>query len=121
MIDFGSITVSLEWAKKMKEAGWNEKTVFAFDHRFDYYELDDFYGFGAIFAPTAEEILRRLPNNFEGIPLRIQYEKDGSILVGYAYSKDGTQPMYRGDRDSLANAAAAMWCYLKENNLLLTS
>jgi len=55
-----AITVSLEWAKKLKEAGWDEKTVFAFDHRFDYYELDDFYGLGALMAPSAEELIAEI-------------------------------------------------------------
>ncbi len=86
-------------------------------------------------APTAEEILRELP------PHRIDAKKNGDVVgydlyckqcfgvdamegrwkVWYFRFRDGCElaplgmPQYA---DTLANAAAEMWIYLKENNLL---
>lgn len=140
-----SITVSLDTAKKLKEAGWQHETYF------DWY----FNGTGAnrvvrhpspdelrtsefhleCPAPTAEEILRRLPPNLIRSTEKdtVTYALTIKALFGIEQiNGDNWQIMYYRVRDgiemapyspvlfadTLANAAAACWIYLKENNLL---
>lgn len=76
-----SIVVSLEWAKKLKEAGWpqnnfltheqpDHRPIFAWysvkpDHDKDMYlefcEEESNYGYRMYSAPTVSEIIRRIP------------------------------------------------------------
>lgn len=105
-----SITVSLEWAKKMKELGWPQNKSY-----FNYHESSlavfnvqktgkgMYEIFNGIDAPTAEEIFRELPNERspnEGSPREI-----------------ALQAWSCGDLESLSDAAAVVWCFLAENNL----
>lgn len=156
-----SITVSLDMAKKLKEAGWPQgEQIFYFtnahniaEYPEDGYELEigEFHLSGKTFlewapveklnghlsfaAPTAEEILRRLPTRIkrfgdkEEFFLKVAPFRTGGGLprvffVGYETIpiKDGesvTHMMKFEPREpSLANAAAAMWCYLSDNKLL---
>lgn len=76
-------------------------------------------------APTAEEILRRLPGNLmmagEGYDAYLQFLKLGDykwILTYMGKTEPKGQPMKK--EDSLANAAAAMYVYLADNKLLPT-
>ena len=139
--NLNGITVSLEWAKKLKEAGWfQENSVHHWIYggirweieRIEIWEtIEGEWGSGRkienlqIFsAPTAEEILRRLPKCISAETA----SQEGGVLD--IYPNDGCWNLaYRNDegfavRDaaalypSLANAAAAMWIYLKEHNLL---
>lgn len=140
-----SIVVSLEWAKKLKDAGWPQGN-YAEDVRSHFYwyntidglnnwkiiSLEDIRGLISKFeiaAPTAEELLRRLPEYFDDAEMRdgiykrfwLVAQKDGNWTVcysdGHCQIKKGIGPM-RITGDTLANAAASMWIFLKENNLL---
>lgn len=145
------ITVSLEMARKLKEAGWPQYDNGAagffwlyphyivpfFDDEYHPKERDwslkywesgmphhkcieiDHPGF--LRAPSAEEILRRLPRR-----LAFDGELEGKwICVNSDADRKGWKIGYLDCRqvpviedDTLANAAAAMWCYLAENGLL---
>lgn len=98
-----SITVSLEWATKLKEAGWDDVC---------YFRQEEHEGPGLEF-PTAEEILRRLPDSPRPhSPMHIFRMIDGTWQIVY----DNTEDFVIAD--TLANAAAQMWIYLKTNHLL---
>lgn len=115
-----SITVSLEWAKKLKAAGWpTNEGIFRWlisegisqlstgyivainDDRYSYDSTD-------LPAPTVEEILRRLPC------AKLFSSGKGQ----YAAVLEGQNTHNAILEESAADAAAAMWLYLKENNLL---
>ncbi|QGH72446.1 MAG: lysozyme [Siphoviridae sp. ctpQM7] len=123
------IVVSLEMAKKLKEAGFPDEPLLA------WFCVDPAGGWGPDFldlntkgesdfgeAPitklagawTAEEILRRLPDNYRLGFVRSTF--DGKEEKQFqAYCADSDRSQYA---DTLANAAAAMWIYLKEHHLL---
>lgn len=137
-----SIVVGLEQAKALKEAGWPLR-----ENLFAYAVEDKFFKKRSIFlqwngetylpwygesrpdgtytlfaAPTAEEILRRLPGQWPTSTsmferLRME-ETNRGFVIGYS----SQQHIFKNDdwfeADTLANAAAAMWLYLKEQNLL---
>ena len=143
-----SIVVSLEWAKKLKKAGWPQddgcfwyreimhtgakrmhRTLIDREAR-EHCQTNPLPNPTAIKseewfdATTAEEILWRLPEylNQRDIKGELHFYKwpDGfscgysrwdSLPNGYAWA-------HMMKADTLANAAAAMWCHLKENNLL---
>ena len=125
------ITTSLEWAEKLKEAGWlQEKSYFVWGRigSGEKMGIKPRYSEGSRMrysAPSAEEILRELPEEIEesdywleiaksihwgDTPWEIRYRKNGELLLW-----DDPEPIRA---DTLANASAAMWIYLKENNLL---
>ena len=71
-------------------------------------------------APTAEEILRRLPKVRAGksSTLYVDIGEDVSYwVVGYS-SQPSDDWVPKVSDQSLANAAAAMWIYLQEHSLL---
>lgn len=130
------ITVSLEWAKKLKEAGWPQGGTEFFwmtdsigvvdliwdkDHKGNW---NDFF----FAAPTAEEILRRLPDYLgtEYVLVTVRDHPENEWAVNYiAISEGGVEyhPDHRNrvrpiQADTLANAAAAMYCYLADHKLL---
>ena len=151
------ITVSLEWAKKLRDAGFSQgfSGVFApssvetleqimptkmndiyfywMDVRKDYTKGEPCPQVESVYcnylmiaaAPTCEEILRDLPSwliqQGRSSFLRIVPEQDGHGIDGwkliYEPSDDPEKAIWQ-DEDTLANAAAAMWIYLKENKLL---
>lgn len=155
-MDAESIVVSLEMAKKLKEAGWpqTDETLFiwqenvscplyshpikdkpqVYGSRWTYLEPD--CGCQKYAAPTAEEILRELPRTFtfnkesvwlECCPMCNEehpgWEINNNWLVRYAkvQTLDGENHRrlaYETCEDTLANAAAAMWVFLKEHSLL---
>ncbi len=124
-----SITVSLEWAKKLKEAGWpqDEQTVNHWRRKGEIYSVGGFTTW-CLAAPTAEEILRRLPDYIgtEYVLVTVRDHPENKWSVNYIrisekgvnYHPDHEFRARPCDGDSLANAAAAMWCYLAENKLL---
>jgi len=82
-------------------------------------------------APTVEEVLRKLPPTMlrkNGNTYSLHFQRKNLFEDGWEVSyyrvKDGmelapaTLPAFA---DTLANAAAAMFCYLAEHNLLPTS
>lgn len=128
-----SITVSLEWAKKLSKCGWPED-----DDMFMYVkyvnmpswdlqltkdaQLED--GVSVLFAaPTAEEILRRLPESlyWEGADSKLTTLRIRSWAGRWSIEYRDNKTNHRNhheNQDTLAAAAAAMWCYLAENKLL---
>lgn len=142
-----AITVSLEWAKKLKEAGYPQGSThylwgedgWKLDGKKDVShnliqpkgdipykdggKIEDgvyqrFYA-----APTAEEILRRLPYSYEK---KVNRTQKAVVYITVHREKQGWQVRAHSKRtlhwasqiDTLANAAAAMYCYLSSNNLL---
>jgi hypothetical protein len=151
-----SIVVSLEWAKKLKEAGYPKDDCSHYysdtrkswkpyncDHLgefvpFENGDLEVTWGIielhhsrddavqaakgynnsEPLAAPTAEEIMRALPDwiyckksSFGPAGRWMCAEKEGHVRV-----PKGFHSLF--ECDSLSNAVAAMWCYLKEQNLL---
>ncbi len=137
-----SITVDLDHAKKLKEAGWYQNSSV---HQWYRNKSDDSISVDhrtilalpinkievLVDAPTAEEILRRLPDMWpvgtEALLLTCCQSPEPERLWVITYSdKNGGHPdeldAGKGGTpmidQSLANAAAAMWIYLKSNSLL---
>lgn len=126
-----SITVSLEWAKKLQTAGWPHGGYFAWyiypdlppDQREPgveqpHEDLEKHHDKGwkvkleHYRAPTAEEILQRLPTF-------VIFNNNGKFGIQCKKNEmNGYNKNVEFMNDSLANATAAMWIYLKENNLL---
>lgn len=128
-------TVSLELEKLLKEKGFPQETAFYLInwHQDASNEKDELkYGkpdkdlmYFTYAAPTADEILDLLPDHIK---------KDGEFYFiviiktpteyGVRYENSGKIDYIGTDggggilEDSLADAAAKMWLYLKENNLL---
>jgi hypothetical protein len=110
-----SITVGLEWAKKLKEAGWpQDQSQFHWLRRGDQWDVSFWreggrLGFDeGIASPTAEEILRRLPEHFQVWRSHGMWSCDNGL----------DQSQWMKDYDSAANAAASMYVYLAEHSLL---
>lgn len=138
MPEVNSITVSLEWAKKLCKCGWKYQDVFVWtfvsgsvtrgskpkwrlisnnkwsiNQRFRNTSHKSRRWF--LPAPTAEEILR----NFPLVYIYIALDVDGYWTIEYTDAHNPTSGFRNSCRqDSLANAAAAMFVYLYENNLL---
>lgn len=124
-----SICVSLDMAKKLKEAGWEQAGGWFWYERHDENEWSLCDGHDCsgepdedlICAPTAEEILRELPSVIEyraqvdGIlkkrVLKIIPTSTNEWDISYESIMNQVNP-------SLAGAAASIWIYLKENSLL---
>lgn len=139
-----TITTSLAVSKKLKEAGW--ETPFTKHHLRNaeckrkhetvYYWNTDANGSylhtfpdctqDAIAAPTAEEVLRELPVYIEresityslcivavGKHWNVHYSSPNPEV-----KDDPNYPIAGIHADTLANAAAEMWIYLKTNGLL---
>ena len=140
-----NIVVSLELAKRLRDAGWSqEKNISSF-----YYSGEGWLMVCTIHvegetvlipvtgaeltfhspwlsAPTAEEILRELPDyqvmSEEGVVSIIHQvmSEEGVVSIiqlSDIYNKRKTKfSIFKGE--TLASAAAQMWIYLKTNNLL---
>lgn len=109
-------TVSFELAKQLKEAGYPQESNF-------YYQNDispELYSYKGIVmngdeiaSPTADEILEQFAYCHKAEWLLISKDPTREKWVIDFKSK---LVMFKGD--SLADAVAKMWLYLKENNLL---
>ncbi len=138
-----AITVDLKHAKALKRVGWPQERV-GFCHLVDqtgikadpywwgvegdYWHEEDFIEWFA--APTAEEILRKLPKTLSGSVfwpgdpglayLNIKAWTDSfTILYRTATNEFPTHRSLSGiSADTLANAAAACYCYLADHKLL---
>lgn len=118
--------VSLEIAKQLKEAGWDKKTTFCWLEIDDEWILDlyandkynDVYT-SIIPAPLATEILEELPDKIT-LNTRTHWLWIGKMKgyeMSYTTHDDGDMPIAVDD-ESLPDALAKMWLYLKQNNLL---
>lgn len=119
-----SIVVGLEQAKILKEADFPQNMCFQWFNEHDPFKgenkwiLEDGPCNGdtrGVAAPTASEILDRLPHMIDG--------GDGWMaLLRVMPNENEWQVFYdpvAGEKgDTLANAAAAMYVFLSENNLL---
>ena len=146
-----SITVSLDLARQLKEAGLGfrhngEKVISEDGEGLSYFcwwsnvdgsgspsnpytraqgftllpMSENSHPFGEKYqAFTAEEILKKLPKTIDRFSLSC-YWKDGlEPTVIYVNDFPSENPtMQEFSLDSLANAAAQMWLYLKKNNLI---
>jgi hypothetical protein len=142
-----AITASLKWAKKLREAGWaQEASCF---YWFEHWQMGiDENGEQVVephlletvllpnsggslhhhawAAPTAEEILRRLPDILEerfSLIIFRDYnreEKKQEWCLMYEHIPN-RMPLYSESADTLANAASAMYVFLSKNNLLPTT
>jgi hypothetical protein len=123
------IAVSLEMSKRLKNSGWPQNGSFFYWHensaaghewtlttaaRINYWSkvLEE----KAIAAPTAEEILRDLPYivilQNEACRPHAGPDGEGGFVVFYG----SFTTAYLVTRDhSFANAAAAMWCLLRDS------
>jgi hypothetical protein len=128
-------TTSLELSKQLKEAGFPQESTFQYstwtNKRGDQVRLA-IVGvqtdvFATYAAPTAEEILERLPEFIEGETYFVRlktYPYTWKGVKGWhvVYADLAHQSMFvEESNDSLAEAAGKMWLYLKENNLLTHS
>ena len=135
-----SITVSLEMAKKLR---WEKDTYFYFtedgvlhsisEHRSR--EKWESKGMETYSAPTAECILRELPElvftQGSKCHLKINHIGRGTFFLNIKrknttiMTEEGRvrlpKSVWSTDNDTLANAAASMWIYLKGNDLLPSS
>lgn len=140
-----SITTDLQWSRRLKEAGFPQDSVWhwRFWHNVpgdyilcdeeDIHELskpEESDGLLEYFAaPTAEEILRRLPKTLDHWLLDCLPNPDEDLwAVSYFSAIDPEQPTHPAiqevlpcEADTLANAAARMYCHLAENKLLPAS
>lgn len=138
-----SIVVSLDMAKQLAKAGWpQEESYLAWFTMQNGKTSEVHRNVGNLLpidfaAPTAEEILRRLPGYVldKGITYGLRVEKLNPLQI-FDRTGENQEYMWKMDyyriRDNielcppsppvtgtnLANAAAAMWCYLSENDLL---
>ena len=142
------ITVSLEKAKELKEYGWPQDNYFLWivdssgSGHFGHYTFDHILVIDSVgvaedgskiadkfSAPTAEELLRRLPEAVK-YPVRnaIEYEllirpfddlDERHWEITYAKDIDNVDntPLHE-TTGSLSDAAAEMFIWLKQNNLL---
>jgi hypothetical protein len=133
-----SISVALDWANALEAVGFPQDDSaliwcgcnpkhesFVWQRR-----NNEVCGGWDLAAPTAEEILRRLPNHLVALmkdnrspTLRFRrldtHAGDGSRwCLGYDIGHDNYLGGFSTEEDTLANAAAAMYCYLAEQKLL---
>lgn len=116
------ITVSLETAKKMKDAGWNKQTQFRYCFWWDwckdeftlYHEDQERISYTDYYeAPTAQEILDELPSIF----IWEWYWESCWIYVNWIWVKSA-DALFEWN---LAENLAQLRLRCKENNYLPTS
>ncbi len=134
-----NLTVSLETAKKLKEAGWNERTVFSYSQKINsdkgYTVLGDYrlvltrdVGYAkndsstSIYAPTLSELLAEMPKELEDRG----ESKDWStfLIIDFCgniicYENEWREFEYAfGDEEQLLESASDLWLKLKSENLI---
>lgn len=138
-------TVSLELSKQLKEAGYPQDVL---NNHLFYMKLEDFDGYyhiarnntpnnvlDKIASPSADEILDRLPWMVEKNKLHYYLNIDRMVDEGgygieykietlveeVVLRKEGKEDLFvlhREETKVLADAAAKMWLYLEQHNLL---
>ena len=112
-------TVSLELSKQLKEAGYPQETEFCYYRNADEYHFlrNPFEGKMRPFpektyaSPTADEILEQLPEY-----VMVHRENSGWYCEFKTVSGRKTDIGFFGD--TIADAAAKMWLYLKKEKLI---
>lgn len=127
-----ALVVSLEKAKELLDAGWPQGTShFVCSTTSDGYSnysvcerlKPDHPNYESPYyltwdAPTASEILERLPRVLhDEFLLQITLHSD-IWCIGYWNGNEEAVIKYHQFGDTLADAASDMWIYLKQNNLL---
>ncbi len=111
------LVVTLETAKKLKEAGYPQDTEYGWIEETKKISLEDkrYKQFWDAAAPTAQELADELPLNALGISL-LPGEMDERIWVASLLNMKSPIPQqHSGRADTLAEALAALWIALKEN------
>lgn len=128
-------TVSLELSKQLKEAGYPQESYFYWEkwvteeegysllHYISITEWNEDDKNRMFTSPTADEILDQLPISVKTneIHFFIKLYKSGIYWIISYLQKDLTEVyknLYQTSSESIADAAAKMWLYLKKNNLL---
>jgi hypothetical protein len=125
-----SLVTSLALSKELKEAGWEQDNLFIYVQKQPEKKSDTEHWdiwrrnttqvenvFDWLSAPTAEEILRILPDIIDERAGLLVYRDRGDWCVAYEWIPNGGFRNLEVE-NSLANAAAQCWLYLKKNNLL---
>jgi hypothetical protein len=120
-------TLTLETAKKLKEAGFPQESYFVWQYKYDswdggtedikltntraedesYQQNDSRVSYLKYFAaPTAEEVLEQLPEYYA-------LHRQQNFFRCF-----GGENIHHEDGENGAEAAAKMWLYLKEHELL---
>lgn len=129
-----AITVSQKWAEKLREAGWpqDEESPFLWQCGSEnqsrvvsgkFVEVTARYDGTFLAAPTAEEVLRRLPRVIVDEGELFTMVLSPSSLDGWnvSYMHENGEPRCAAcvtGYDTLAKAAAAMYVYLAGQKLL---
>ena len=129
-----NLTTSLELSQKLKENGFPQSTMFYYSKPYDIHvyavfkEIQTGSSFPPIAAPLADEIARELPFYVEKIPkyedekkkhyLSCSKNEDGGWTVEYTYYYYEPSDSFKETGDTLANAMARTWLYLKVNGLI---
>jgi hypothetical protein len=121
-------TVSLDLSKKLKEAGYPQEGYFVWTLLPNDLYSDKPTGYsyqcmpavavsqGGIASPTADEILEQLPEGTDFIKTAKVWRGFNEARKDYLFSCSVDDHKEFGT--SLADAAAKMWLYLKEQGLL---
>ena len=129
------IVVDLEIAKKLKEAGWEQNNLFYIDENNDaytFYEANDITEENEYYketrdsvllysAPTADEIIKKLPRKFRDATLDMVtvHSEENEIEWQVGYGIDGLSRFYWFCYDEkLSNALAKIWLWCKKNGYL---
>lgn len=105
---------SLEISRQLKVAGWNKETALWWVRYSDneWGVNSRLVGFNPISAPLATEILEELPYKVENCYLVCCKAYSGFIVRYFDYEKTEIR---NEKADTLPNALAKMWLYLKRN------
>lgn len=126
-------TVSLEMAKKLKEAGFGQDTEYKWldyagkgPHLNPFTKIGHTDNFEKLYevicaAPTTDELLAELPETIHGAPVyQLAIEPINKIFwCGYQnHRSDGVEYKREAVANTLPEALAKMWLWLKSQNLL---
>jgi hypothetical protein len=133
--------ISLEISKQLKEAGWKKETEFEWCNvgskdadtwiLYHHTEMHKYYPKGELFAPLATEILEELPREIilqeQGkiFELVITHTLSGYYVYYFCFRYLDDEKTMRDEglcpivpQDTLPNALAKMWLYLKKEGRL---
>ena len=114
------ITVSLETAKKLKEAWWDKYTQLSIWRQWNIDFTDNTWesSYQYLYAPTAQEILDELPKRVCWAFLEARLWWDEKIIINYHNAFEAPIWQIVLDSKNLAEAFASLRLRCKENNHL---